>query len=62
MNKLKKMLKDFLKNKYGVKKEDLDEGVESIINYGNNLEDSIIRTKFDAENYPEIMEKYTKKD
>ena len=58
----KRFIKDLLKNKYGVKKEDLDEGVESIINYGNNLEDSIIRTKFDAENYPEIMEKYTKKN
>ena len=58
----KRFIKDLLKNKYKIKSEYLDESVESIINYGNNLEDKIARTKFDAKNYPEIMEKYTKKD
>ena len=58
----KRFIKNLMKNDYKVKSEYLDEAVESVIDYGNNLEDSIIRTKFDAKNYPEIMEKYTKKD
>ena len=37
-----------LKNKHKLTSEDLDEMVESIIKYGNNLEDRIIREKFDA--------------
>ena len=41
--------------------EGTDENIDRIINYGNTLEDMIKRTKFDAEYYPEILDKYIEK-